>query len=811
MSKSLGHNTPHDSSLLHSTGQSQFVDDRPVMPGEVFVGCVLSTRASAAIKKIDFTKAANHSHFLRGITASDLHHNRWGTIAEEQPLLASDRANYHGEVIALIISSESQSIAEILKLVEVTYGPMEMPTTFDVAIKEKKFLYSAVPFMRGNFEASKKEADHCLSGTFFCGGQEHFYMENQGAVAYPLEDGQIEVHASSQHPSETQHLVAHALGLAFSKVVCIVKRMGGGFGGKESQAAPFAAYAAVAAHLLHRPARCVVTKDEDMAITGKRHPFKVDYQITFNQDGLILGLKTVLFADAGAYTDLSPSILERGMFHIDSAYYLPTVQIEAHACRTNSHSNTAFRGFGGPQGTMAMESIIEDIAAYLNKESSEIRIINCYGKNDRNVTPYGQLFENNFLPEIFKQLLTSSNYKQRQENIESFNQQKNGRVRGIALTPTKFGIAFTARFLNQANAQVNVHLDGTIQASTGATEMGQGVNTKIAQIIAHAFGLGMEHVRMMPTSTEKNHNTSPTAASSGSDLNGAAALLCCQKIRHRLQSLLEEFWANEKKGIKPKSGHEFGLYVKDIEKAGLELGFNAFPHIKFENAHITNSQTGQTISFLNAIKMAYMNRLSLGEYTHYRTPGLGFDKNLVSGKAFNYFTQGAAVSEVEIDEYTGECKVLRTDILMDLGRPINPGIDQGQVTGAFVQAMGWVTSENLYYQLNGEQQGRLISHSPTTYKIPNVQDIPREFHVSFFPNETNTVAVHGSKAVGEPPFLLGISVWCAIKKALISRSRKSSATTTAVNGAICAPWPNYSPATNEYILRTLSTQNKPQA
>jgi xanthine dehydrogenase large subunit len=597
-------------------------------------------------------------------------------------------------------------------------------------------------------------------------------MESQATVVYPLENGQLEVHSSSQHPSETQHVVAHALGLDFSQVVCVVKRMGGGFGGKESQAAHFAAMAGLVAYKLNRPARLALTKDDDMMMTGKRHPFKNFYEVGFDDTGKITVLKVVIVANGGAYVDLTPSILDRAMFHADGCYYLENCYIEGKAVRTHQHSNTAFRGFGGPQGNMTIESIVEDIAHYLKKDAFEIRRLNLYGINDRNVTPYNQTVEHNVLPELFDKLHKSSEYQKRKNDIADFNKKNSGKLRGLSMTGAKFGIAFTTKFLNQGNALVNVHLDGTVQVSTGATEMGQGVNTKMQQIAATCFGIPHKAVVLMPTSTEKNHNTSPTAASSGADINGGAVFKACESIVHTLRWVF----------LQQHSG-----VVYDGIKSMPPVDLNAdLSHVEFIDGNVIDQKTKKSMAFKDLIKITYLNQFSLAGYAFYKTPDLGFDKSTHQGRAFNYFTNGAAVSEVEVDEYTGELKVLRTDILMDLGRPINPGIDIGQVSGAFIQGMGWVTTENLFYH----QSGKLLSHSPTTYKIPNIQDTPRVFNIELLENHTNTRNVMRSKAVGEPPLLLGSSVWTAVKNALSYRSKDVLPHIT-------------SPATNEVILMEL--------
>lgn len=771
---SIGQNVRHDSSYGHVTGESIFIDDRSKLRNEVFVGIVGSRCAKGFVKSIDIEKALSVPGVLGIYSAKDFSSNIWGTIVKEQPLLVENEIRYFDEPILLIASENSAVFEKAKKQVEIIYEEKSPTLSIEDAIENNDFCYEAFPFNRGDSSTAIKDSIHKLKGDFVCGGQEHFYMENQAAVVYPLEDGQLEVHSSSQHPSETQHLVAHALGLGNHKVVSIVKRMGGGFGGKESQAAPFAAYAALVAKKLKRPARIVLTKDEDMKITGKRHPFKNFYEVGFDEKGIIQGIKFDLYADAGAYTDLTPSILERAMFHADSAYYFKNVTITAKACRTNTYSNTAFRGFGGPQGSITIESIIEDIANYLKIDPLVVRQLNLYGISQNNITPYGQIIENNMLPFLFSKIENETDYKLRREKIDKFNKENKGKVKGLSISATKFGIAFTAKFLNQGNALVNLHLDGTVQISTGATEMGQGVNTKISQIASHVLGIPTEKIKVMPTSTEKNHNTSPTAASSGTDINGAAVQSCCEKISKRLKIVAHNLFSD--------------VPFDDVVEYEIDKELNVdFPHIILESESIINTETKEKLPITKVIQTAYLNRISLAEYSHYKTEGLGFDKKKGSGIAFKYFTQGVALSEVLIDEFTGELKILQTDIFMDLGRPLNPGIDEGQVSGAFIQGVGWVTTEKLVHS----EKGELLSHSPTTYKIPSIQDIPRVFNINLIENKTNQASVYGSKAVGEPPFLLGSSVWCAVKNALSYRASHSIPSIQ-------------SPATNEEILMELT-------
>lgn len=769
---SIGNSIHHDSSVSHVTGQSIFIDDKRKLSNEVFVGVVGSSINCGKIKKIEISEAIKISGIYGIYSGQDIPHNVWGTIVEEQPILAFDKIGYKDEPILAIAAIDEETFNLAKKLIKIEYEEYPAILSIEEGIEKNSYITKSTPFIYGDVEKALLEAPFKIKGEFECGGQEHFYLESQATIVYPLDNGMLEVHSSSQHPTETQHVVAHALGLDFSKVTCIVKRMGGGFGGKESQAAHFAAICALVSFHLKKPARLTLTKDDDMMMTGKRHPFKNFYEVGFDHQGKILGLKAKLFANGGAYTDLTPSILDRAMFHLDNCYYLPNCLIEGFAIRTNQHSNTAFRGFGGPQGAMTIESIIEEVAHYLNLDAAIVRERNLYQIDSFNITPYGQFVENNMLPKIFQQLISSSRYQERRIQVDEFNQKRNGKVRGLSLTGCKFGIAFTAKHLNQGNALVNLHVDGTVQVSTGATEMGQGVNTKIKQCVSFALNIDPSKVVVMATSTEKNHNTSPTAASSGADINCAAADIAASKIFQRLKWVFYHM----------ANGLEFNAKIDipyfDEKKYDLD-------NIKVVGNEFVDLKTNIKKNYLDVVKTAYFNRISLGEYAHYKTPNIGFDKSTLTGKAFNYFTMGAAVSEVEIDEYTGEMKVLQTDILMDLGRSLNPGIDEGQITGAFIQSMGWVTSENLFYR-----DGKLLSHSPTTYKIPNIQDTPRIFNVSLIENNENQVNIHRSKAVGEPPFLLGISVWTAIKNAIYYRKKHVTIK---------------SPATNERILMELNS------
>lgn len=767
---------PHDYAHTHVCGESEFVDDRPVMKNELFCDVFFSTRAHALIKKVDFTEALKMPGVVQIFTGHDFAHNLWGTIFKDQPLLATDKVNYAGEGIAIIVAETLEQAQRAKHKIIIEYTDLDPVLTIQDAIKKESFIAPARKIERGDVDGVMKSAPNTLSGKIVIQGHDHFYLESQVSIAYPLEDGQIEIHTSSQHPTESQHVVAHALGLPDKDVVCQVKRMGGGFGGKESQAAPFAAMAALAAMKLKRPVRINLTKDDDMIMTGKRNPFENEYKVAFDNDGRILSLDVRLFSDAGAYADLSTSIMERAMLHSDNAYFIPNIRVIGQVCKTNHHSHTAFRGFGGPKGVATIEKIIEEVAHFLKKDPVEIRKLNLYSDKDgKNLTHYGQKVENNCLEKLITNLEKECDYKKRRHEIEKWNQDKSQDVlKGISLTLVKFGISFTTRFLNQGNALVIVHNDGTLQISTGATEMGQGVNARIAEIVTSELGLPRDAARVMPTRTDKNANTSPTAASSGTDINGAAAVLATRKIKKRLSELAlklldipKEKWASKTAGLGTQPEVELDdpfLNENDPNKgADWKSGVATYFDIKFEDGWVFHPEhLDKKIEFKYLVLEAYLNRVSLSDYAFYKIPGIEFNKLTGQGDAFLYFTQGAACTEVSLDKFTGEVKVLRTDILMDLGRPVNEDLDIGQVSGAYIQGLGWVTTENLFYN----DQGLLLSHAPSTYKIPNIQDTPRTFNIKLLENDENYANVRGTKAVGEPPLLLAISAWTAVNDAL---------------------------------------------
>jgi xanthine dehydrogenase large subunit len=741
MADIVGRDIPHDSAASHVTGESRFVDDAAPLAGELLAGIVPSPVAAGKLKHLDVSKVLAIPGVRAVITARDVgKHNHFGPVFVDETLLVEDEISYMGHPLAIIAAETPAALAAARRAVIVEIDEQPPILTIDQAMAAESYLGSPRRLARGDLSAGLAAADQQLRGVFDIGGQEHFYLESMACIVVPGEAGTMAVHSSTQHPSEVQAMVAEVLGVPFSHVVVTCKRMGGGFGGKETQAAQPAMFAALLAARTGRPVRFVYSKDDDMRYTGKRHPFKIAYRVGFTDAGMITALDAQLYSNGGCSSDLSFAVLERAMLHSDNAYYLPNVSLIGRVCKTNLPSNTAFRGFGGPQGVAGIENIMEEIAIALGKDAIDVRRANCYGIDDRNVTPYGQIVRNNTLPELFDSLRRECDYDRRRKQITEFNSKSQTQLRGMSVTPVKFGISFTRRTLNQANALVNIYLDGSVMVSTGATEMGQGVNTRIRQIVAHELGVSYDNVIVVATSTDKNNNTSPTAASSGTDLNGAAAADACKRLRERLADVAADMLAKSADGLAAEP-----------------------TAICFDNMAVFDSRApGRKLTFAEVVRRAYELRVSLGERGFYATPGVDFNRETGRGTPFLYFTNGVACSEVLIDRLTGEMKAVRVDLIMDVGESISPGIDRGQIIGGFVQGMGWVTTEELVYN----SRGALLSYSPTTYKIPNITDIPAELNVRFLNNPNNTVSLYRSKAVGEPPLLLGLSVFFAAKNAL---------------------------------------------
>lgn len=761
----VGKDIPHDSAVGHVSGESIYIDDMPFAKNELLVDFVGSPVACGHIKSVDCNAALKIKGVVGCYTYKDLKTlggiNKFGPIIQDEVLLCEDHCSFIGEPIVVIAAENRKALARAKKAVKIEVEELQPSLTIDAAIAKNDYLDKTYKIARGDAQRIIDGAKHKLEGTCIIGGQEHFYLESQAALVVPGEYDQLTVHSSTQHPSEIQQVLAKVLGLQQNQIVVVTKRMGGGFGGKESQSTHPAGMAALVALKTKRPARIIYTKDDDMKFTGKRHPFQNNYQVAFDDDGRLLALKAHLYADGGAAADLSTAVLGRAMTHIDNAYYIEHADVVGQICKTNYPPTTAFRGFGGPQGVATIESILQDVAAYLKKDPLDVRLVNMYGTSERNTTHYGQELKHNTLPQLFDEIIQSSDYRNRRKEVDKFNSQSKTHLKGLALTPVKFGISFTNTMLNQANALVNVYLDGTIQVSTGATEMGQGVNTNIKMLVADEFSINPDWVIVMTTSTEKNNNTSATAASSATDLNGSAAVNACRKIK----TAMAEVAATHFNAAQP-----------------------APDRIVFADGYVFDErQPDNRVKWQELVGMAYRSRVSLGERGYYATPGIFFDWSKGQGSPFLYFTCGCCVAEVLIDRFTGQMKVERVDILMDIGKSINPGINRGQVIGGFIQGMGWVTNEELKYS----DKGALLSYSPTTYKIPNIQDVPAALNCNFIDNPNNTVNVRGSKAVGEPPLLLGLAVWAAVKDALIY----------AAKGKV--PKLNL-PATGEEILMRLS-------
>lgn len=734
LSSGTGKSMKHESADKHVSGEAIYIDDRQEFPNQLHLAPRLSDVAHAEILRIDIEPCFAVPGVVRVLTADDVPGSLdIAPLTHGDPLMAKDRIEYFGQVILAVAatSQEAARLAAAAAIIE--YRELDAVLSVKQALAEEFWVEEPHVHQRGDSAAALAKAPHRLQGELEIGGQEHFYLETQIATVMPGEDGAMLVYSSTQHPTEVQKLVASVLDLPMHKVVVDMRRMGGGFGGKETQAAGTACLAALAAHLTGRPVKMRLSRQDDMMITGKRHPFYVSYDVGYDDRGLIQGIEIKLAGNCGYSLDLSGSIIDRAMFHADNAYYLGDATITGYRCKTHIASNTAYRGFGGPQGMVAIEHIIDHIARERGRDPLAVRKLNYYGKEQRNVTHYYQKVEQNLLEEMTAELEQSADYAARREAIKAYNQRSPYLKKGLALTPVKFGISFTASFLNQAGALVLVYTDGSIQLNHGGTEMGQGLNTKVAQVVAEVFQVPLAQIQITATDTGKVPNTSPTAASSGADLNGKAAQNAAEIIKSRLVEMLKKNYQAEEADI------------------------------AFSNGQVRIKE--QYFTFQQVVQEAWLNQVPLSSTGFYKTPKIFYDRSKAAGHPFYYFSYGVACSEVLIDTLTGEYRLLRADILHDVGDSLNPAIDIGQVEGGFVQGMGWLTCEELVWS----SKGRLETSGPASYKIPAIADVPQDLRVKLVENRKNPEdTVFHSKAVGEPPFMLGISVWCAIKDAIAS-------------------------------------------
>ncbi len=751
----VGKPLPHDSAHLHVTGRAAFTDDLPEPRNLLHIAVGMSEVAHARVMGIDLAKVSAAPGVTGVCVAGDIAgENNYGAMIADDPIFATELVQYVGQPVFAVAADSVDAARKATRLASIKYKKLEAILDPLTAVEKSSFVLPSETLQRGDPESALSAAPHRVKRRVSLGGQDQFYLEGHIAMAIPQEDGCLLIYSSTQHPDQVQSMVAQATNRAAKDITVICRRMGGAFGGKESQPALIACIAAVAADKTGRPCKLRLDRDDDMIMTGKRHDFIIDYDVGFDDSGRILGVDFEFASRCGMSADLSGPVNDRAMFHCDNAYFLENVRILSHRCKTNTVSNTAFRGFGGPQGMFAIEYVIEDIARKLGKDPLEVRRRNFYGTDDRNVTQYHQTVEDNIIEEIFDQLVASSDYAARREEIRAFNKGSPILKRGISLTPVKFGISFTSTLLNQAGALVHVYKDGTVQLNHGGTEMGQGLYIKIAQIVADEFQIGVDRIRIMAADTSKVPNASATAASSGADMNGMAAKRAAAKIRTRLS----EFAASH-----------FSATEADID---------------FHDGHVKIGD--RKLEFAELVQLAWANRVSLSATGFYKTPKINYDRETFSGRPFFYFAYGAAVTEVVVDMLTGENRMLRVDILHDCGDSLNPAVDLGQVEGGYVQGAGWLTSEELWWNDSGE----LGTHAPSTYKIPTCSDLAPDFRVALMQSVANREdTIYRSKAVAEPPLMLALSVFHAIRDAIATSD-------TAMPDL-------HAPATPEAILRAI--------
>jgi xanthine dehydrogenase large subunit len=758
--RAVGRALPHDSAPLHVSGTATYTDDIPEPQGLLHLAVGISGKAHARIRRLDLSAVLAAPGVVAVMTADDIPgENNCGPVVKDDPILAPGLVQYAGQAVFAVAAETVTDARRAAKLALVDYEELEAILDPLQAVARNSFVLPTETIRRGDSRKRIHAAAHKVKGRVRLGGQDQFYLEGQIAMALPREDGDLFVYSSTQHPGEVQHLVAHAIGKSSKDVVVECRRMGGAFGGKESQPALIACIAALMAQKTGRPCKLRLDRDDDMLMTGKRHDFVIDYEAGFDDSGRIDGIEFTFASRCGMSVDLSGAINDRTMFHCDNAYYLGDVTIVSHRCKTHTVSNTAFRGFGGPQGMFGIECVVDDIARHLGMDPLDVRRRNFYGIGERDTTQYLQKVEDNLIHDIVERLERTADYRKRAAAIREFNAGSRILKRGIALTPVKFGISFTATHLNQAGALLHVYTDGTVQLNHGGTEMGQGLFIKVAQVVAEELQIDIDRIKLMASDTSKVPNASATAASSGSDLNGKAAQAAARKIKRRMTRFAAE---------------HFSVTVDDIEFIDNEVRIG-----------------GKRIPFAELAKLAWFARTSLSATGFYRTPKINYDRATFSGRPFFYFAYGAAVSEVIIDTRTGEHRLLRVDILHDCGLSLNPAIDRGQIEGGFVQGAGWLTSEELWWN----EKGELRTHAPSTYKIPTSSDVPPEFHVTMLESAANREkTIYRSKAVGEPPLMLALSVFHALRDAIHS-----------VDGCVRVPVLQ-APATPEAVLNAISLQ-----
>jgi xanthine dehydrogenase large subunit len=750
VSRSVGRPLGHESADAHVSGAAKYVDDLgPDTARLAHAWPVMAPHAHARVCAIDGGEALRRPGVLALLTAADVPgENDTGPARRDEPLFP-DEVSFHGQAIAWVIGETEEQARAGAAAVRVDYQPLPAILSIEQAIAAGSFHTDRERMRRGDPQGALRGSPHRLAGELFIGGQEHFYLETQAALALIDEAGNLLVHSSTQHPSETQEIVARVLGVRKHEVIVQCLRMGGAFGGKEVQANAWAAVAALGARLLRRPVRVRLTRQQDMILTGKRHPFLARFEVGFDGEGALRALAIELFSDGGWSLDLSAPVLSRAMFHADNCYRLPEVEIGGRVCRTHTVSHTAFRGFGGPQGMVVIEEILDRVARRVGRPPEEVRARNFYREGD--TTHYGQeVRDAGRIQRLWDELTRSSAFEQRSQEIERFNQRSPHRKRGLALTPVKFGISFTTAFYNQAGALVLIYRDGSVQVNHGGTEMGQGLHTKMQQIAADGLGLPLASIRVMATRTDKVPNTSATAASSGSDLNGAAVLAACTTLRERLAAVAADLF--------------------DVEPAAVAFeDGQVFPRIA-GSAGPPDARPGAAVPFAQIVERAYLERVALSSTGYYRTPDLHFDRQSGTGKPFHYFAYGAAASEVEVDGFTGQYRLLRTDILQDAGQSLSPVVDRGQIEGGFIQGVGWVTTEQLVWNADGA----LATVGASTYKLPSLAECPPDLRVTLLARAAEPGVVHGSKAVGEPPLMLAISVREALRAAVAAFAQTSA-------------------------------------